>query len=113
MKDPTPETAPFMHAAANESIAAVFEQGCKLEMDLHHSRCAVKRAARQADIAAAERDAAIALLNEVRKQRDALIVAANRLLPFIPDMEPIGAAKHAESNLAAWDFRQLLKDIVK
>ena len=28
---PTPETAPLMHAAANESIEAVFLRGCDLE----------------------------------------------------------------------------------
>lgn len=28
---PTPETAPLMHAAANESMEAVFRRGCDLE----------------------------------------------------------------------------------
>ena len=28
---PTPKTAPLMHAAANESIEAVFLRGCDLE----------------------------------------------------------------------------------
>ena len=31
---PTSETAPLMHASANESIEAVFRQGCQLEREL-------------------------------------------------------------------------------
>ena len=31
---PTPETAPLMHAAANESIEAMFLKGCQLEREL-------------------------------------------------------------------------------
>lgn len=34
MNDPTPETAPRMHAAANESIEAMFKQGCAMEVEL-------------------------------------------------------------------------------
>jgi len=31
---PTPRTAPLMHAAANESIEAMFKRGCDLERQL-------------------------------------------------------------------------------
>lgn len=34
MTDPTPETAPRMYAAANESIDAMFKQGCAMEVEL-------------------------------------------------------------------------------
>lgn len=32
--DPTPESAPQMHAEANESIEAMFRKGCDLERQL-------------------------------------------------------------------------------
>ena len=43
MKDPTPETAPLMHAAANESIAAMFAQGCALEVKCGDLNFVLKR----------------------------------------------------------------------
>lgn len=84
MTDPTPETAPRMHAAANESIEAMFKQGCAMEVDLHHARCATKRAARQTNLTNAERDAAVALLNEARQERDAMKRVLFRILNDIP-----------------------------
>ena len=47
-------------------------------------------------------------LAEAIAQRDELLDAIKRYLPFVPDMEPIGAAKHAEANLAAWNIRQVI-----
>lgn len=47
-------------------------------------------------------------IKELRGQRDRLAEAIERMLPHIPDMEPTGAAKYAESNLAAWGLRQAL-----
>jgi hypothetical protein len=47
-------------------------------------------------------------LAEAIAQRDELLEAIERYLPFVPDMEPIGAAKHAEANLAAWNLRQTI-----
>ena len=47
-------------------------------------------------------------LAEAIAQRDELLKAIERYLPFVPDMEPIGAAKHAEANLAAWNLRQVI-----
>ena len=41
----TPLTAPLMHAAANESIEAMFRQGCDLERKLAEARTALDLAA--------------------------------------------------------------------
>jgi hypothetical protein len=48
------------------------------------------------------------LAEQAMRQRDALADAVRKHLPFIPDMEPIGAAKHAESNVTAWELRKAL-----
>jgi hypothetical protein len=47
-------------------------------------------------------------LAEAMKQRDALADAVRKHLPFIPNMEPTGAARHAESNVTAWKLRKAL-----
>jgi hypothetical protein len=47
-------------------------------------------------------------LAEANKQLDRLIKAVDRYLPFVPNMKPVGAAKHAESNVRAWELRQTL-----
>jgi hypothetical protein len=54
---PTPETAPLMHAAANESIEAVFLRGCDLE--------------RQRDEGRKELNQIESLFFAMRKERDA------------------------------------------
>lgn len=113
MTDPTPETAPRMHAAANESIEAMFKQGCAMEVELAEAR--KERDAYKHRLRRSAVEHANELLQHVKtkQERDALLAAANRILPFLPDMEPVGAAKYAESNLAAWEFRQLLKTFVR
>jgi hypothetical protein len=71
---------PRTDRAANESIVRVYETSMQLERELA----------------------------ETIAQRDELLEAIERYLPFVPDMEPIGAAKHAEANLAAWNLRQVI-----
>ena len=105
---PTPKTAPLMHAAANESIEAMFRRGCGLERQLVEATYQVEKYAAEAISAIKENERLFSQLAEARQQRDRLAEAIKRMLPHIPDMEPTGAAKYAESNLAAWGLRQAL-----
>lgn len=49
------------------------------------------------------------LLREAREQLDRLVGAVERVIPYLPEVEPIGAAAHSEHNRASWDLRQMMK----
>jgi hypothetical protein len=48
-------------------------------------------------------------VRDIIDDRDLLLGYIERLLPYLPNMEPIGAARHAEHNVAAWELRQYLE----
>jgi hypothetical protein len=48
-------------------------------------------------------------VRDIIDDRDLLLGYIERLLPHLPNMEPIGAARHAEHNVAAWELRQYLE----
>ena len=71
---PTPETAPLMHAAANESIEAMFRMGCDLERKLaevtKQRDAAFEWRKEQFGLAIKQRDEAMEELAEMTAQRD-------------------------------------------
>jgi hypothetical protein len=49
--------------------------------------------------------------NEARKRLSKLTGALRACLPHVPNMEPIGAAKHSEMNQLAWNLRKTLEEM--
>ena len=50
-------------------------------------------------------------LNDVCEQRDRLAEAVKQYLPYVPDMRPIGAARHSDANVKAWALRDALQSL--
>ena len=50
-------------------------------------------------------------LTAVTEQRDRLAEAVKHYLPYVPDMRPIGAARHSDANVKAWALRDALQSL--
>ena len=50
-------------------------------------------------------------LTRVTEQRDRLAEAVKQYLPYVPDMRPIGAARHSDANVKAWALRDALQSL--
>jgi len=50
-------------------------------------------------------------LHKVTEQRDRLAEVIAQYLPYVPDMQPIGAARHIDANVKAWALRQALQSL--
>ncbi len=50
-------------------------------------------------------------LTAVTEQRDRLAEAVKQYLPYVPDMRPIGAARHSDANVKAWALRDALQSL--
>ncbi len=44
-----------------------------------------------------------------KRNYEALRKAVERVLPYLPNMEPKGASAHTESCVSAWELRKLLE----
>lgn len=79
MTDPTPETAPRMHAAANESIEAMFKQGCAMEVELAEARKERDEYRNRLQRSAVEHANELLQHAKTKQGRDALLAAGKRL----------------------------------
>jgi len=50
-------------------------------------------------------------LHKVTEQRDRLADAITQYLPYVPDMQPIGAARHSDANVKAWALREAIQSL--
>ncbi len=105
---PTPRTDAIQELSYNvehdEEVALAFTACRTLEREL-------TAVTEQRDGLRSGIDYASDQLTRVTEQRDRLAEAVKQYLPYVPDMRPIGAARHSDANVKAWALRDALQSL--
>jgi chromosome segregation ATPase len=48
---------------------------------------------------------------KLTEQRDKLTEAVTQYLPYVPNMQPVGAARRSDANVKAWALREALQSL--
>ena len=77
----------------------------------HATGTPLSKAIEQRDKLAAGLEVAQQVGIQLGEQRDRLAEAVKQYLPYVPDMRPIGAARHSDANVKAWALRDALQSL--